>query len=171
MEVGYAGTNGHPYTSLGMELVRQGKLRKEELNLRRMIEYFREHPEVFNELASINERYVFFQEAAAGTVGCLNEPVTPMRTIATDKSIFPRGSLCLLEGTLPVGPGGSQRRYSGFALDQDAGGAIRAPGRCDVYMGTGEEAGERAGHTFAEGRLYYLILKDTPGTTTVSWGG
>ena len=31
---------------------------------------------------------------------------------------------------------------SGFALDQDTGGAIRAPGRCDVYMGIGDAAGE-----------------------------
>ena len=50
--------------------------------------------------------------------------------------------------------------FGAFAFDQDAGGAIRAPGRCDVYMGIGEAAGEQAGHTFAEGRLYYLLLKD-----------
>jgi membrane-bound lytic murein transglycosylase A len=49
--------------------------------------------------------------------------------------------------------------YSGFALDQDTGGAIRAAGRCDVYMGQGEMAGELAGQTYQEGRLYYLFLK------------
>ena len=36
------------------------------------------------------------------------------------------------------------RTYHGFALDQDTGGAIRAPGGCDVYMGQGDEAGKRA---------------------------
>ena len=49
--------------------------------------------------------------------------------------------------------------YGGFALDQDTGGAIRAPGRCDVYMGLGDTAGELAGQTYQEGRLYYLFLK------------
>jgi len=32
----------------------------------------------------------------------------------------------------------------GFALDQDTGGAIRAAGRCDVYMGVGDDAGKLA---------------------------
>ena len=47
----------------------------------------------------------------------------------------------------------------GFALDQDTGGAIRAPGRCDVYMGQGDSAGRLAGQTYREGRLYYLFIK------------
>ena len=51
------------------------------------------------------------------------------------------------------------RRYTGFALDQDTGGAIRAPGRCDVYMGVGDEAGNLAGKVYTEGQLYYLFLK------------
>jgi membrane-bound lytic murein transglycosylase A len=51
--------------------------------------------------------------------------------------------------------------YSAFALDQDAGGAIRAPGRCDVYLGVGPEAGELAGRAQNEGKLYYLFLKPT----------
>ena len=49
--------------------------------------------------------------------------------------------------------------YSGFALDQDTGGAIRAPGRCDIYLGQGDDAGKLAGQTYKEGRLYYLFLK------------
>jgi membrane-bound lytic murein transglycosylase A len=49
--------------------------------------------------------------------------------------------------------------YTGFALDQDTGGAIRAPGRCDVYMGIGDQAGQMAGQVYEEGTLYYLFLK------------
>ena len=61
------------------------------------------------------------------------------------------------------------QRYSGgiedlpfksFVLDQDAGGAIRAPGRCDLYVGIGDRAGELAGRTYSKGRLYYFFLKD-----------
>jgi membrane-bound lytic murein transglycosylase A len=50
-------------------------------------------------------------------------------------------------------------RPVGFALDQDTGGAIRAAGRCDVYMGVGDHAGELAGGTYREGQLYYLFIK------------
>ena len=51
--------------------------------------------------------------------------------------------------------------YGGFVLDQDTGGAIRAPGRCDVYMGQGDAAGRLAGQTYQEGKLYYLFLKQS----------
>jgi len=161
MGVGYAGTNGRPYASVGRALVEAGELRPEELNLHRLIAYFRAHPEDFEPLTATNERYVFFQEGDGTPRGCLNEPVTAMASIATDKSIFPRAALCFLAAELPgaraAGPDGV---YRGFVLDQDAGGAIRAPGRCDVYMGIGDLAGELAGRTLSEGRLYYLFLKD-----------
>jgi membrane-bound lytic murein transglycosylase A len=159
LEVGYAGSNGREYRSIGQELIRQGKLRREDLSLQKLLHYFRDHPEELEPLLATNERYVFFQESQGGPYGCINERVVPLRSIATDKSIFPRGALCFVSAPLPVGVGGPGG-HRGFALDQDAGGAIRAPGRCDVYMGAGEEAGLLAGRTWAEGKLYYLFLKE-----------
>lgn len=156
LEVGYAGTNGRPYASLGLELVKAGKLKREQLNLKSMIEYFKANPEDFAPMTAANERYVYFQESSGGPFGSLNEQVTRLHSIATDKTIFPRGSICFLEARLPV----QSETYRGFTLDQDAGGAIRAPGRCDVYMGVGDAAGQEAGRTLSEGRLYYLIAKD-----------
>ncbi|NLG42543.1 MAG: transglycosylase, partial [Phycisphaerae bacterium] len=44
------------------------------------------------------------------------------------------------------------------------GGAIRAAGRCDVYMGIGPQAEATAGRTGAEGALYYIFVKDGSGT-------
>jgi membrane-bound lytic murein transglycosylase A len=104
---------------------------------------------------------VFFKKEDGPPRGSLNEPVTAFRSIATDKSIFPRGCLTFISTTLPQTRGGTvvNRLYSGFALDQDTGGAIRAAGRCDVYMGQGDTAGKLAGQTYQEGRLYYLFLK------------
>lgn len=168
LEVGYAGNNGHPYASIGAALVRDGKLRKDQLSLRNMIAHFRAHPADFERYAAENGRYVFFQESKGGPFGCLNEQVEAMAAIATDKAIFPRGALCLIDADLPALSGGSER-FRGFVLDQDAGGAIRAPGRCDVYMGVGEEAGARAGRTLSEGRLYYLVL-DEPASVPASFG-
>mgnify|MGYP001486543246 CR=1 FL=1 len=159
LEVGYAGSNGREYRSIGQELIRQGKLRRDELSLQRLLQYFRDHPEDLDPILSTNERYVFFQESSGGPFGCINERVVPLRSIATDKSIFPRAALCFVTAPLPGSTGGG---YRGFALDQDAGGAIRAPGRCDVYMGAGEEAGQLAGRTWAEGKLYYLFLREEP---------
>ena len=159
--IGYAGTSGHDYQSIAALLIEEGRIPSDRMSLAAMIEYFRAHPEEVNLYIRRNPRYVFFQVSEGTPRGSLNEPVTPWRTIATDKSIFPRASLAFITTLLPLIQGGqvAMHPYSGFALDQDTGGAIRAPGRCDVYMGEGDEAGRLAGHTYQEGRLYYLFLK------------
>jgi membrane-bound lytic murein transglycosylase len=53
---------------------------------------------------------------------------------------------------------GSQR-FLRFMLDQDTGGAIKAPGRADIFMGVGSGAEILAGGQYAEGNLYYFFLK------------
>ncbi len=159
--VGYAANNGHEYVSVSERLVTEGEIPSDRISLAAMIDYFKEHPNEVNTYVRANPRYVFFQSGDDTPRGSLNEPVIPWRTIATDKSIFPRACLAFLsttlssiqEGQVSVGP------YHGFALDQDTGGAIRAPGRCDIYMGEGDEAGQLAGQTYQEGRLYYLFLR------------
>jgi membrane-bound lytic murein transglycosylase A len=160
--VGYAANNGRPYKSLKTELLRDEKIEK-GTGLQGLMAYFREHPGDVTEYTWRNPRFIFFQMVGDDQPrGSLNEPVTPWRSIATDKKIFPRAALTFIKTTLPQHtPAGIQDLpYSGFALDQDAGGAIRAPGRCDVYMGTGEEAGALAGRTQHEGKLYYLLVKE-----------
>ncbi|MCK6439234.1 MAG: MltA domain-containing protein, partial [Planctomycetes bacterium] len=69
MEVGYAGNNGQDYTSISMELVKSGKMKREQLNLRSMIEYFKKNPQDFEPLAAKNKRYVFFQPSTGGPFG------------------------------------------------------------------------------------------------------
>jgi membrane-bound lytic murein transglycosylase A len=49
--------------------------------------------------------------------------------------------------------------FSGFLLDQDRGGAIRSAGRCDIYMGIGQQAEQTAGYQLNPGELYYLAVK------------
>jgi len=159
--VGYAANNGLDYVSVGKELVKDGKIAKENLSLQAMIDYFRAHPQEVTEYTWRNPRFVFFALNEGAPHGSLNEPVTPLRTVATDKAIFPRAAMAMAATNLPQRTGGfiQSRPYWGFALDQDTGGGIRAAGRCDIYMGIGDEAGKLAGRTQQEGRLYYLFLK------------
>jgi membrane-bound lytic murein transglycosylase A len=159
--VGYVAHNGYEYKSMSQALVKDGKIPGSKLSLAAIIKYFKEHPDEVGYYTRLNPRYIFFGRQEGDPHGSLNEPVTPMRTIATDKSIFPRGCLTFISATLPREEAGNVvlRPFTGFMLDQDTGGAIRAPGRCDVYMGVGDKAGELAGQTYQEGRLYYLFLK------------
>ncbi|MHC4290748.1 MAG: MltA domain-containing protein [Planctomycetota bacterium] len=159
--LGYAATNGHEYKSVGSQMIADGLVPSGGLSLKAMIDYFKANPQQVEKYIYQNPRYVFFQTDSGNPRGCLNEQVIPFRSIATDKSIYPRASISFLKTKLPRSIGGVVRKaaYTGFALDQDAGGAIRAPGRCDVYMGIGDEAGKMAGQVYEEGKLYYLFLK------------
>ncbi len=161
MTIGYAANNGHDYRGISSAMIDDGRITSSQLSLSSMIAFFKQNPDLVSHYTNKNPRYVFFRQDDSGIRGSLNEPVLAMRSIATDKSIFPRGSLTFISTSLPkFTPSGILNQvYSGFALDQDTGGAIRAPGRCDVYMGTGEAAGRLAGSTYQEGKLYYLFLK------------
>jgi membrane-bound lytic murein transglycosylase A len=64
-----------------------------------------------------------------------------------------------VETTIPDATGTASDSFAGFLLDQDTGGAIRASGRCDIYMGIGPEAEAMAGHELQQGSLYYLAIK------------
>ena len=156
--LGYAGKNGRPYTSLGQELVKDGKLRKDEVNLATIRRWAREHPGEIGGYLARNESYVFFAPIDGNPRGSLNVPVTAGRSLATDKSLFPRASLVFVEGS--VGSGASSREFHRFLLDQDTGGAIRTAGRADVYLGIGDDAEKLAGSTRVEGQLYYLFLRE-----------
>ena len=164
MTVGYAGRTEYPYTSLGRELVNDGKFALEELSLPVLIQYFEQNPADLSQYIPRNNRFVFFQETrGSAAIGSLGVPVTAERSIATDKSLMPPGALALIQTEIPyANPAGElePRLVSRYVLDQDTGGAIRGAGRVDIFMGTGERAGDRAGLINTTGQLYYLLLKD-----------
>ncbi|MEE9911366.1 MAG: MltA domain-containing protein [Deltaproteobacteria bacterium] len=149
--ISYDAHNGWEYESIVPKMTADGKLSAENINLKAMIDYFKSHPNEVDLYVNHNPRFVFFRRGAGEPKGSINEPVTPFRTIATDKSIYPRAMFAFASVDL--------EKPVGFALDQDTGGAIRAAGRCDVYKGIGDRAGELAGGTNREGRLYYLFSK------------
>ena len=159
MHVGYDGSNGHEYTSIARLLVAEGKLDPNRLSLPAVRDYFARHRAELDGYIAQNDRYVFFGKYAGSNwpAGSLGFSVQAGRTVATDKSVFPRGGVVLVQTQSPGGSGPSAFRR--FMLDQDTGGAIRAAGRADIYMGVGDRAEALAGRQYAEGRLYYLFLK------------
>lgn len=158
--IGYAGKTDRPYTGLGHSMVDSGVLRADELSLPAIRRAWRNDPDTVEDLIHRNENYVFFQEYDGGNwpAGSLGVPVTPERSLATDKTIFPRGGVVLVD-TDAVTLSRGARPFVQFMVDQDTGGAINAPGRADIFMGIGPTAEILAGGQYAEGRLYYLFLK------------
>jgi membrane-bound lytic murein transglycosylase A len=160
--VGFAGGTNFAYNSIGKELAKDGKVTPSQLTLPGIIRYFRENPLELNVYIPRYKRFIFMKETFNGeAMGSINVPVTPDRSIATDKSMMPPGALALVHTELPYAIGRSiqQRLVSRYVLDQDTGSAITGPGRVDYFMGTGKVAGDRAGVTGGPGHLYYLLLK------------
>lgn len=163
MTIGYAGHTAWTYTSMGRELVKDGKIAREELTLPLMVQYFRSAPQELDRYLPRNKRFVFFREThGAPASGALGVPLTGERSIATDKSLLLPGALALIQIDI-TNPAAARvlgrQRIARFVLDQDAGGAIKGAGRVDLFMGTGQQAGQRAGVINSPGRLYYLLLK------------
>ncbi|MEM7756726.1 MAG: MltA domain-containing protein [Cyanobacteria bacterium P01_A01_bin.40] len=165
MTVGYGGTTDYPYVSIGKELVQDGVFNKDELSLPKLLDYFTANPRLLDQYLPRNNRFIFFRETAGKPpTGSLGVPVTGDRSIATDKSLMPPGALALIMAPIPdVQSTGEMKTkiVSRYVLDQDTGSAIKGAGRVDIFLGSGEVAGERAGLINSSGNLFYLLLKDS----------
>lgn len=158
LRYGYAGKNGRPYTSLGKELVAAGRVSAEEMSLAAIRRWAAANPNEVESFLSRNDSYVFFTPIDGNPRGSLNLEVAAERTLATDKTLFPRGALCFVEAELPT-PAGPPRPFRQLMLDQDTGGAIRTAGRADIYLGVGPRAERLSGATRAPGQLYYFFVR------------
>ena len=139
INVHYQTTNGRPYRSIGKLLIDQEKITVEEMSMQKIREYLHDHPEEMDAVFNHNPSYVFFKIEPDGPLGNINVKLTPGRSIALDYRIFPPGALAFIQTEKPVVDSRGQidnwQPFSRFALNQDTGGAIRGPGRADVFWG------------------------------------
>ena len=155
IRVGYAGANGHPYRSIGVELVQRGIYSVHQVSAEVIKNWVRSNPDKGQELLFHNPSYVFFRRigdvaADLGPLGAMNRSVTTGRTIAVDPSYVPLGAPVWIEkgGNDPI------RR---LMVAQDTGSAIKGPQRADIFFGTGDAAGRAAGRLRDPGRLVILM--------------
>lgn len=163
LRVHYRITNGHPYRSIGALLIKEGKIPKEEMSMQRLRTYLQAHPGEIDDILNYNPSYVFFQLETGGPIGCYGVEVTAGRSLALQKRIFPAAALTFMVAAKPLVDGAgkitSWRNLRRFGLNQDTGGAIRGPGRADLFWGNGPYAEIAAGHMQHPGELYFLVLK------------
>lgn len=161
--VGYEGSNGRPYNSIGRYLIEKNYMTREEMSMQGIRSYLTAHPEKLNDALNYNPSYVFFRMLENNLLGNIEVPITPGRTIALDSELFPKGALCFIECKKPVvSNSGEIEKWTGFSrfvMNQDTGGAIKGAGRADIFWGRGEYAELAAGHMNHEGKLYVLIKK------------
>ncbi len=166
LHVGYAGSNGHPYHSIGKLMIDEGIISKEDMSMFAIKEYLHHHPEEIDRILHANPSYVFFRTLDTGPVGNIGIVLTPGRSVATDDELFPKGALAYVQSYKPVldskGDPAEWVPYGRFACNQDTGGAIVGPGRVDVFWGSGRYAEIAAGSSRHWGQLYFPVMKRTP---------
>nr|CRH07136.1 putative GH102 : related to lytic transglycosylases [Candidatus Magnetococcus massalia] len=171
MRVGYADANGQPYHSIGKFLIQQGEVAKEDMSLPVLRTWLADHPQRVDEVLNKNPSYVFFKEIKGGPYGNIGVALTAEHAIATDYRIFPRGAPALLVSEEPEfdsakGPPKAWHPFARLVVNQDTGGAIRGPGRVDLFMGFGERAERIAGEMKQGGGALFFIapkqLKHAP---------
>ena len=155
IRVGYGGKNGHPYRSIGQELVRRGVFEEHQVSAQVIRRWVRTNPAAGEELLHHNPSYVFFREVTQvppdkGPLGAMNRSITTGRTLAVDPEYVPLGAPVWLEkdGAKPI------RR---LMVAQDTGAAIKGAQRGDIFYGTGAKAGREAGQVRDSGRMIVLL--------------
>jgi membrane-bound lytic murein transglycosylase A len=162
LSVLYDGANGRPYKSIGKYLIDSGAMTKDNMSMQSIRAYLRTHPDKLTDVLNQNPSYVFFRLDMGPSLGNINVPLTPGRSIATDSKLFPKGALGFIAAQKPVIENGvikSWVPFTRFVLNQDTGGAIKGPGRADLFFGQGAEAELTAGNFQHEGELYFLMRK------------
>ncbi|WP_084392159.1 murein transglycosylase A [Henriciella pelagia] len=155
----YAAHNGQPFRSTANWLLNRGWISRGEASMQGIRAWMdRATPAQVREAMNANPRFVFFTidpstEQTSGPRGALNVPLTPLGSMAVDRSFHALGVPVFVQTSAP-GLGGE---WSGLLNAQDTGGAIKGPVRGDIYFGTGLQAGERAGTMNAPGRLWVLL--------------
>lgn len=151
LRLGFAGKNGHPYSSIGKELIRRGALAETNASIAAIRDWAARHPDQLTGLLRTNASFVFFRvldlPADTGPLGTLQRPVTALRSIAVDPDHIPLGAPVWVEW----------QGQGHLMIAQDTGSAIKGPARGDIFFGTGAKAGQLAGALKANGRMTVLL--------------
>lgn len=166
----YAGNNSRAYNSVGLTLVRTGVFARDEITHDKLRQYLHDNPDAESWILASNPRYVFFELAPlpedGEPFGATEQSLVPARSIAIDPAYFPLGGLFFFTTTSPQTDKDGRllgtSENSRFAFGLDTGGAIKSPGRVDIYAGHGAQAAATARGQWADGKLYLLIKKLPP---------
>ena len=156
IRLAFAGTNDHPYQSIGRWLLDQNLTKN--ATWPGIKTWLAQNPRRTQELLSKNPRFVFFKEEALhgieaqlGPKGAQGVPLTPGRSIAVDPGSIPYGTPVWLSSS------GPQTQLNRLVLAQDTGSAILGAVRADYFVGSGDLAGDLAGRLKQDLKLWVLL--------------
>ena len=162
----YDGKNGHNYTSIGKYLIETGQFTPEDMTLQALIDWLKADPERARPVLWQNESYVFFRilgpESETRTLGTYEIPLTPLRSVAVDTACYCLGMPIFISvpGLAHIDECFSPD-FNRLMVAHDVGSAIRGPERGDLFYGSGQKAGAKAGVTKHPVHFYALFPNET----------
>ena len=163
MRLGFAASNGHPYTAIGRILIRRGALPRERVSMQTIRSWLAANPDKAKDVMAQNARYIFFRKLTGNApVGAQGVELTAGRSLAVDRRAVPFGAPLWLDTKDPIDP---HRPFQRLMIAQDTGQAIRGAIRGDIFFGHGHLAARRAGLMKQRGRYYILLPKAAPGAS------
>ena len=158
-QVGYADQNGHPYRSMGRELIHKGELSRHKVSMQSIKAWAKKNKKKLQRFMNANPSVVFFRElppGLPGPIGALGVPITAERSVAVDRKFVPLGAPIILSTTQP----NSKKTLKQIMVAQDTGGAIGGGVRIDYYWGQGNASGRKAGSMKQQGKVWVMLPKD-----------
>ena len=163
--ISYDGKSGHPFTAIGRLLVERGELDAETVSMQKIRAWLETHPKEAPGLMQNNRSYIFFKTVdhprpELGPVAAAGVPLTPMRSLAVDHRLHTFGTPVFVETAKPLPR--HEAPFASLMIAQDTGSAIVGPARGDLFIGSGDKAGEIAGSIKHPAR--FTVLLPQPGS-------
>ncbi len=148
MRVTYAAKSGHPYSSIAKKLCIQLQIPPAEMTADRLKKWMLDNPNDLDELLFHNKSFIFFEEVLGtdletGPIAAAKTPLIPERSLAVDRTLHTFGTPIWLTTQKPLPQ--EIEPLSRLMIAHDTGSAIVGPARGDIFIGSGDEAGLKAG--------------------------
>ena len=162
LRLSFAAKNGHGYNSIGRLLLDRGIGSAQSMSMQFLKTWMRDNLGEARKLTWENPSFIFFSandqiDPSLGATGAAKVPLTPMRSLAVDRSYWAFGTPLFLSTHLPPEAGGDA--FQKLMIAQDTGSAIKGVVRGDVYFGWGPNAELAAGHMKQPGQMIALLPK------------
>jgi len=156
VKLNFGAVNDMPFKSIGGQLQAKGIKPDGGYSADAVWTYLKKNPKLAKEVIYNNPRYVYFYEAEQKhVIGKLGTPLSKIRSIAMDDSLYTLGLPVYINTTLSDG-----RAFNRLMIAQDTGGAIRGWIRADIFFGSGDEAYQVAHGQHSQGQMFILMPKE-----------
>lgn len=170
LRIGFDGSNGHPYRSIGEWLIKKNAINVGQATRAGIKTWIQKNPQQLFDVLAINPRYVFFRiisnvmsptsplisdSILPGPIGALGVPLTATRSVAVDPTIIPLGTPIFLSTWNTL----NKNTINRLVFAQDTGSEIRGAVRADYFFGCGSNAGIKAERMKQMGKMWVLMPK------------